>query len=282
MEVEKKPYHLAPDYIIYSDGRCYSQKSDKFLTPQLSTTYPTYNLTIEGKKKKTKVHRMVAETFLPLLEGKTVVNHIDGNTHNFDVSNLEWVSRAENSQHAVTTGLTTPKNNKSGEEYSVNFDSEVWVPLSEFVNYDISNYGRIRNKNTLKLKKTPLDNNGYPHTNLWKDGKGKTFQVHRLEYAAFFPEEDLDGYVINHIDGNKENNMLSNLEKVTYQENNKHAEYIIQTHSCSTKVIMLDKDGNELKEFPSIAEAQRITGFSCISRAISKGYSTQGYYWKKK
>lgn len=212
-----------------------------------------------------------------------MVNHIDGNTHNFDLSNLEWVSPSENNLHAIAMGLSSPQNNNiNTEEYTGDLENEIWISLPDFDNYDISNYGRIRNKKTYKIKRTPLDNNGYPHTSLWVNGKGKTFQVHRLEYVAFFPNENLDGYVINHIDGNKTNNLLSNLEKTTFQENNKHAEYIIQTHKCSTKVIMLDKDGNELQDFPSITEAQRITGFSCISRAISKGYSTQGYYWKKK
>ena len=60
-----KKRYLNTSYIIYDDGRCYSELSNKFLTPQMSARYPTYNLTLNGKKKKIKIHRMVAETFLP-------------------------------------------------------------------------------------------------------------------------------------------------------------------------------------------------------------------------
>lgn len=91
-----KQYKDTP-YDIYEDGRCYSHLSNKFLTPKMSVKYPTYNLTINGKKKNVKIHRMVAETFLPLVDGKEIVNHKDGDTHNFNINNLEWVTASENS-----------------------------------------------------------------------------------------------------------------------------------------------------------------------------------------
>lgn len=92
-------------YDIYTDGRCYSRKTNKFLTPKMSAKYPTYSLTINGKKKNVMVHRMVAETFLPRIEGKNIVNHIDGDTHNYNLDNLEWNTPSENSKHAIDTGL---------------------------------------------------------------------------------------------------------------------------------------------------------------------------------
>lgn len=48
---------------------------------------------------------MVAECFLPNPEGKTEINHIDGNKENNDISNLEWTSRKENAEHAVKNKL---------------------------------------------------------------------------------------------------------------------------------------------------------------------------------
>lgn len=279
--MNKLPYKDS-DYIIYEDGRCYSNKSHKFLTPKMSIKYPTYNLTLNGQKKQIKVHRMVAETFIPNPENKPIVNHIDGDTHNFSKSNLEWVTAKENSQHAIQTGLSQ-KNDQIAVTIQEDFIvGERWVPIIDFPNYLISDYGRIINKNTKRIKKTPLDNNGYPHTNLWRNNKGKTYQVHRLEYQSFHPNEDLEGYVINHIDGDKTNNKLTNLEKISYQENNLHAEYTIKTHSCSKMVIQKDLEGNIVKEYPSIAEAQRQTGFSNISRAIKKHYQTKGFYWEFK
>lgn len=276
----RKQQYKDSDYIIYEDGRCYSNKSHKYLTPKMSVKYPTYNLTLEGKRKQKKIHRLVAEVFLPNPENKEIVNHKDGDTHNFHLSNLEWATAQENSQHAIASGLNLKNDQTAILLNEAIIPGEEWRPIIGYSNYLISNYGRILNKNTKRLKKTPLDNNGYPHVNLWKNNKGKTFQVHRLEYIAFFPDESLEGYVINHIDGNKTNNLLINLEKTSYQENNLHAEYIIKTHNTAKRVAQLDNKENIVATYASIAEAQRTTGFTNISRAIKKKYSTQGFYWK--
>lgn len=278
---EFKQYKNSP-YDIYTDGRCFSHLSNKFLSPQMTNKYPTYNLTIDGKKKKTYVHRMVAETFLPAIEGKEIVNHKDGNTHNFDVSNLEWVDVKENSAHAVATGLR-PKSDTSITYYEQDLEGEVWKNSPEFPMYAISNKGRVMNITNKRLKKpTPGNSGGYLEVNLWKDKVGHTKRIHYLVYSTFNNDFDLTGYVINHIDGNKHNNTLENLEKVTSQENNYHAEYIIKTHKCAKAVVQYDKDMNKLAEFPSIAEAQRQLNISNISRAIKKKSLAGGWYWQFK
>ena len=57
-----------------------------------------------GRMFTAKVHRVVAESFLPNPEGKREVNHIDGNTKNNALSNLEWVTPSENMRHAYQRG----------------------------------------------------------------------------------------------------------------------------------------------------------------------------------
>lgn len=64
----------------------------------------------------------------------------------------------------------------------------------------------------------------YQIINLSKlDGKKRTFRVHRLVMMAFKPVENMDELEVNHLDGNKKNNKLENLEWCTTSENQKHA-----------------------------------------------------------
>lgn len=269
-------------YIIYDDGRCFSNLSNKFLTPKMSVTYPTYNLTIDGKKKQVKIHRMVAETFLPQPIDKNIVNHIDGDTHNFKLNNLEWVSPRENSLHAINTGLRK-NGNQTINKFCGNLPNEEWKPIKNYPNYVISSMGRVMNIRTKRLLKNYLDNSGgYSCVNLWRDNCSKIYRIHTLVYTHFYGDFDLQGYIINHIDGNKLNNNMLNLEKTTYQNNNLHATYTIKTNKSNKIVYQLDKNKNIIKEYPSIAKAQKELRISNISRAIAKNGQAGGYYWEFK
>jgi hypothetical protein len=52
-----------------------------------------------GNRKHFKIHRLVAQAFIPNPENKPQINHIDGNKHNNSITNLEWVTDAENKEH---------------------------------------------------------------------------------------------------------------------------------------------------------------------------------------
>ena len=277
-------FYKNTNYEIFEDGRCYSHYTNKFLTPSKNEKYPRYKIKMNGKNKCIAVHRMVAETFIPNPENKPHVNHKDGNKQNFHKDNLEWVTAQENNQHAINTGLRS-KRGKQNNYYIEVLENERWVECFGYTNYYISSCGRIMNKNTKYLLSTKPDGNGYPAVHLVQGRKGEVRQIHRLEYKSFFPDENIEGYVINHKDGNKINNKLENLEKITLSENALHAEYIIKTHKCAKPVeqyLIDDKKVIIIKEFPSAAQAIRETGFKSIRYACRTGAKIGNFFWRYK
>lgn len=99
---------------------------------------------------------------------------------------------------------------------------EQWKIVKGFENYLVSSLGNVKTING-KLKKVVYDSkNDYGYVELWKNNKGKKFRIHRLVAETFIPNT-LGKEQVNHIDGNKKNNCISNLEWVTPKENIRHA-----------------------------------------------------------
>jgi hypothetical protein len=95
----------------YYAGNYMSKRVQKeiILKPYSTSRYLCINLSNKGFNKNYKIHRLVALHFIPIIEGKNEVNHIDGNRLNNDVSNLEWSNRSENQLHAYKVGLQKTK-----------------------------------------------------------------------------------------------------------------------------------------------------------------------------
>lgn len=85
--------------------------------------YSRVGLVVDGRLITKKVHRLIAEVFIPNTENKPQVNHVDGNKSNNRVDNLEWVTQSENKRHSFLLGLED--NNGSNNPFSKLNESDV-------------------------------------------------------------------------------------------------------------------------------------------------------------
>lgn len=169
--------------------------------------------------------------------------------------------------------------------------------------YQVSNLGRVKSlerKNIFYcgLRKEYLErpvkekilsfnksNRGYLQVCLTKNGKYRTYTVHRLVAKAFI-DNPLNKKTVNHIDGNKENNCVNNLEWATNRENNKHAwaNGLKKPHN-QRKVNQYDLKGNFIRTWNSITDFLKEEGLNLKNSGITnccKGRrkTAYGYKWK--
>ena len=133
---------------------------------------------------------------------------------------------------------------------------EEWLPIPGFEHLgEVSNLGRVRSRFG-KIRKTVIGNTGYERIGLKKiDGKNTNYVLlHRLVALAFCPDHQ-DGYTVNHIDGNKLNNVATNLEWVNHKNNIRHAYRLGLRKNSHRKPIIPHSDRGALLE----ARAKGIT-----------------------
>ena len=153
--------------------------------------------------------------------------------------------------------------------------------------YLISNYGNVYSIKMNKLLSKAIDGVGYHFVKL--GGRhGKNCSIHRLVAEAFLQNPD-NKKTVNHIDGNKLNNMFYNLEWATYSENEQHAWNIglkktsdNRLKKVSKPVIQFSLNGDVISRFPSARDAARKLNIdsSGISKCCRGVQSTcYGYKW---
>lgn len=113
MEYKTIPNH--PRYEISKEGTIRTKVSLKIKSQYVgSTGYYMVSFSYSNKSKPLRVHRLIAETYIPNPESQPEINHKDGNKLNNDIANLEWVTHLENMQHANKTGLMNNRGSNNG------------------------------------------------------------------------------------------------------------------------------------------------------------------------
>lgn len=175
-----------------------------------------------------------------------------------------------------------------------NFENEEWRPIEGFDGrYYVSNYGRVKSHLRHGYNQTPCKGYehllrpmvmkiGYQRVSLWMKGEIFTMYVHRLVAAAFLGELG-EGAVVNHKDGCKTNNHVSNLEITTHSGNRSHAVRtgLLKGAVKQMRAIAVMKDGQTVGEYESLTDAAKDLGlarqhiFHVLSgeRKTHKGYT---------
>ena len=102
------------------------------------------------------------------------------------------------------------------DQISIN---EEWRSIDGYINYQVSNIGRVRNSKTGKMLKQQLNKDGYYQVGLYCDSRHSMRRVHRLIANDFLEKhDDPNYYIVDHIDRDKIKNKLYNLRYVTISE----------------------------------------------------------------
>lgn len=120
----------------------------------------------------------------------------------------------------------------------MNLKTEIWKDIEGYEGlYEVSNLGRVRNvKSGRILKQYVHERNGYLQVSLYKEGKQKKMRTHRAVAMAFIENDNpLEKDQVNHIDCNKTNNCVDNLEWCSCQDNIRHA-YDNNLHTKKNKI----------------------------------------------
>ena len=167
---------------------------------------------------------------------------------------------------------------------------EVWKDIEGYEGlYQVSNTGQVKSLNykghgVVKLLKQSTNTHGYKQVQLYKNSKTKHYSVHRLVALAFISNPD-DLPMVNHKDEDKTNNNVNNLEWCTIAYNNNYGtknervgkkirELMIgkkgKDASGSKPILMYDKEGNFIRKFDCIGDANEYFGKDRNHSAINQ------------
>ena len=158
---------------------------------------------------------------------------------------------------------------------------EEYKIIKGFENYEVSNFGRIRNYKTGRILKPKINKQGYYQVSLSSDGIPYTKYVHHLVGTMFIPNPE-NKKIIGHIDNNRLNNNINNLRYATSQENSMNRK-LSSRNSSNYKGISYDKQRNKWKAYIRINGKLKHLGYfdnidDAINARVKKAKEVFGEY----
>lgn len=253
-------------FYITENGQLFREDTGNWYKPFENGGYLSYHLKWKNKTYPRRAHRLVAEAYLPNPENKPFVHHKDHNRLNNNVDNLEWTTIQENNEDKKS------RVNQSSVTLNIDLNKEEWKQYLDTEFY-VSNMGRVKNIRTGNYLKGNIRENGYLRVGLRHNGKLQSFNVHNLVWLVWKGKQE---HVIDHINGDKLDNRLCNLQDITQSENELKA-----NHGQKPIYNTLEKDGEIIKIFQSQRRAAIYYNINSgsINSALHNGWRAGGYYW---
>lgn len=237
-----------------------------------STGYRRFSLYKDGKVKRAYVHRLVAESFIPNVENKPEIDHINTIRHDNRVENLRWVTRKENRNNPISLDhLRVAFTGQNSPHYGRKRSKETKRKISEALKSSPLNHGRtgVKCKNSLPVYQYDLKGNFI------------------AEYAGQAEAARITGIHQSDI-SNACNGKLSIAGGYLWRKTRIDKIEVNIDYKKSVRnraVLQYDKNNNLIKEWGSVAEISKELGFRAATiRACCSGQTaiSHGFIWRYK
>lgn len=160
--------------------------------------------------------------------------------------------------------------------------TEEWKTHESFHGYSFSSFGRLKLKNG-ELSDCRSNNNGYIVVNICNsNGERKKYRLHRIIAELFIHNNDISKDEVDHINGIRHDNRISNLRWVTASENMNNIVFKNTTSSYNRPIYQFDENKKFIKEWKGIFEIVAFYGVQGIEKSVDIERLYKGYYWERK